>query len=77
MIVHYDEDKRKDLYFTIAVDKNSHIEIIIDQQQPPCGDFKQLATMSDDEFEEISYTHGKDLNYEFVKEWRQTIKEKI
>lgn len=51
--------------------------------QKKCGghfikrNFKQLATMSDDEFEEISYTHGKKMNYELVKEWRQVIKEKI
>ena len=32
--------------------------------------------MSDNEFEEISNIHGRDLNYELVKEWRQTIKEK-
>ena len=38
--------------------------------------FKKLATMSDEEFEEISNIHGRDLNYELVKEWRQTIKEK-
>jgi hypothetical protein len=51
-------------------------------QKKYCGsftkwNFKQLATMSDDEFEEISYTHGKNMNYELVKEWRQVIKEKI
>jgi len=37
---------------------------------------KKLAAMSDNEFEEISSIHGRDLNYELVKEWRQTIKEK-
>jgi hypothetical protein len=43
MIVHFDEDKRKDLVFTISVDDAGHIEIIIDQQRPPCGDFKQVG----------------------------------
>jgi hypothetical protein len=38
--------------------------------------FKQLATMSDNEFEEISNIHGMNPNYELVKKWRQTIKEK-
>ena len=37
MIVHFDKDKRNDLVFTISVDENNHIEIIIDQQRPPCG----------------------------------------
>ena len=46
MIVHFDKDKRKDLVFTIAEDKNSHIKILIDQQQPPCGDFKQVGHYS-------------------------------
>ena len=46
MIVYFDKDKRKDLVFTIAEDKNSHIEILIDQQQPPCGDFKQVGHYS-------------------------------
>ena len=50
--------------------------------QKKCGghfikrNFKQLATMSDDKFEEISDIHGRDLNYELVKKLRQTIKEK-
>lgn len=43
MIVHFDKDKRKDLVFTISVSENNHIEIIIDQQRPPCGDFKQVG----------------------------------
>lgn len=43
MIVHFDKDKRKDLSFTISVDENNHIEIIIDQQCPPCGDFMQVG----------------------------------
>ena len=43
MIVHFDKDKRNDLVFTISVDENNHIEIIIDQQRPPCGDFKQVG----------------------------------
>lgn len=43
MIVHFDEDNRKDLVFTISVDDAGHIEIIIDQQQPPCGDFKLVG----------------------------------
>lgn len=42
MIVHYDKDERKDLVFTISVDKNSHIKILIDQQQS-LGDFKQVG----------------------------------
>ena len=46
MIVHFDEDKRKDLVFTISVDDAGHIEIIIDQQRPPCGDFKQVGHYS-------------------------------
>lgn len=46
MIVHFDADKRKDLVFTISVDENNHIEIIIDQQRPPCGDFKQVGHYS-------------------------------
>lgn len=50
-------------------------------QKKCCGtfikrNFKKLATMSDDEFEEISNIHGRDLNYELVKEWRQTIRRK-
>lgn len=43
MIVRFDKDKRKDLVFTISVGENNHIEIIIDQQSPPCGDFKQVG----------------------------------
>ncbi len=46
MIVHFDKDKRTDLVFTISVDENNHIEIIIDQQRPPCGDFKQVGHYS-------------------------------
>ena len=30
MIAHFDKDKRNDLVFTISVDENNHIEIIID-----------------------------------------------
>ena len=29
MIVHFDKDKRKDLVFTIAVDKNSYVDEIM------------------------------------------------
>ena len=43
MIVHFDKGKRKDLIFTISVAENNHIEIVIDQQLPPCGDFKQVG----------------------------------
>jgi len=43
MIVHYDKEERKDLVFTIKEGENNHIEIIIDQQRPPCGDFKQIG----------------------------------
>ena len=43
MIVHYDEEERKDLVFTIKEGEINHIEIIIDQQRPPCGDFKQIG----------------------------------
>lgn len=43
MIVHYDKEERKDLVFTIKEVENNHIEIIIDQQRPPCGDFKQIG----------------------------------
>ena len=43
MIVHYDKEERKDLAFTIKEGENNHIEIIIDQQRPPCGDFKQIG----------------------------------
>lgn len=43
MIVHYDKEERKDLVFTIKEGENNHIEIIIDQQRPPCGDFKQVG----------------------------------
>ena len=43
MIVHYDKEERKDLVFTIKEVENNKIEIIIDQQRPPCGDFKQIG----------------------------------
>lgn len=43
MIVHFDKGKRKDLIFAISVAENNHIEIVIDQQLPPCGDFKQVG----------------------------------
>lgn len=43
MIVHYDKEERKDLVFTIKEVENNHIDIIIDQQRPPCGDFKQVG----------------------------------
>ena len=46
MIVHYDKDKRRDLVFTIDVEPNGNIELIIDQQQPPCGDFMQVGHYS-------------------------------
>ena len=46
MIVHYDKEKRQDLVFTISVDDAGHIEIMIDQQYPPCGDFKIVGHYS-------------------------------
>ncbi len=46
MEVHYDQDKRKDLVFTIQEDDAGHVEIIIDQQRPPCGDFQQVGHYS-------------------------------
>ena len=46
MEVHYDKDKRKDLVFTIQEDDAGHVEIIIDQQRPPCGDFQQVGHYS-------------------------------
>lgn len=44
MIVHItNPEVRKDLVMTVTVSGsyNDRIEISIDQQQPPCGDFKQ------------------------------------
>jgi len=46
MIVLYDKDKRKDLVFTITEDADGKIEIMIDQQRPPCGDFKLVGHYS-------------------------------
>lgn len=68
---------RFDHYYKYFLHKNEAMAF-----QKKCGgtlikrNFKKLATMSDNEFEEISNIHGRDLNYELVKEWRQTIKEK-
>lgn len=46
MVVHFDKDKRKDLVFTILEAANGRIEILIDQQRPPCGDFVNVGQYS-------------------------------
>ena len=43
MIAHVDDKKRNDIVLTISIDSEGKLDIVIDQQQPPCGDFMQIG----------------------------------